>query len=202
MNLLTLGVLPFAFTDLTKVWTSCGFPFRNIEAVREAQHKNAATLTSINQAILEGLTTAAHLQAKFLQSTIDDYRKVTTDVLASNSLQEGAAKQIDGNGRVYLSSFGHVRELSDVAVGANVSAVDILNNRVGEVFDELKAAVAVPVGASRADQTDAIGEHIASSEGAGSGGDVEAKPAPVVKARRRQKAKPAGKVAHRRTSRR
>ena len=202
MNLLTLGVLPSAFTDLTKAWTNFGLSFGNIEALREAQHKNAATLTSINQAIFEGLKTAAQLQAEFLQSTIDDYRKVTGDVLASSSFQERAAKQADINGRVCLSSVGHVREMSDVAVGANVSAVDILNTRVGEVFDELKAAFAAPVGASNADQTDAIGEHIASSEDAGSGGDVEAKPAPIVKAPRRQKAKPAAKAGRRRTSRR
>jgi phasin family protein len=177
-------------------------PFRNIEALREAQHKNAATLTSINQAIFDGLKTAAQLQAKFLQSTIDDYRKVTTDVLASSSFQERAAKQAEVNGRVCLSSVGHVRELSDVAVGANISAVDILNNRVGEVFDEFKAVFGAPNGASSADQSDAIGEHIASSEDAGSGGDVEAKRTPVVKAPRRQKAKPADKAARRRTSRR
>ncbi len=202
MNLLTTGVLPSAFTDLTKAWTSFGLPFRNIEALREAQHKNAAALTSINQALFEGLKTAAQLQAKFLQSTIDDYHKVTRDALASSSFQEGAAKQADVNGRVYLSSVGHVRELSDVAVGANVSAVDILNTRMGEVFDELKAAFAAPGGASNADHTDVIGEHIASFKGAGSGGDVEAKPAPVVKAPRRQKAKPADKAVRRRTSRR
>lgn len=201
MNLLTLGVLPSAFTDLTQAWTNFGLPFRNIEALREAQHKNAATLTSINQAIFEGLKTAAQLQAEFFQCTIDDYRKATGDVLASSSFQEGAAKQADINGRVYLSSVGYVREMSDVAVGASVSAVDILNTRMGEVFDELKAAFAAPVGASNADQTDVIGEHIGRSEEAGPGG-VEAKPAPVVKARRRQKAKPADKAARRRTSRR
>lgn len=201
MNLLTLGVLPSAFTDLTKAWTNFGLSFPNIEALREAQHKNAATLTSINQAIFEGLKTAAQLQTEFFQSAIDDYRKVTEDVLASSSFQERAAKQADINGRVCLSSLGHVREMSDVAVGANVSAVDILNTRVGEVFDELKAAFAAPVGASNVDQTDVIGEHIGSSEEAGSG-DVEAKPAPVVKAPRRQKAKPAAKAGRRRTSRR
>ena len=200
MNLMTPGV--FSFADLTKAWTDFGLRFRNIEALREAQHKNAATLTSINQAIFEGLKTAAQLQAKFFQSTIDDYRKVTTDVLASSSFQERAAKQAEVNGRVYLSGVGHVRELSDVAVGANVSAVDILNNRVGEVFDELKAVFAAPDDASSADQRDAIGEHIARSEAAASGGDAEAIPAPVVKAARRHKAKPADKAARRRTSRR
>lgn len=46
------------------------------------------------------------------------------------AMLEGVANLADINGRIYLSSAGHVRELSDNAVGANLSAVDILNTRI------------------------------------------------------------------------
>ena len=95
-----------------------------------------------------------------------------------------------------------MRELSAIAVKTNVTAVEILNARVTEAFDELKAAFAAPVGLTderSIASTEDTGEHIAIGEQAVPVEGV--KPEPVVKRPARKKAAPAGKAARRRTSR-
>jgi phasin family protein len=202
MNSLQVAGFPFAYTGLTKAWVNFGLPLHNIGALFEAHRKNAAALTSANQVVFDGLKTLAQHQADFVKATMGDYRKLTSDVLAGRSKEEGATNQADTAQHVYLSSVGHVRELSAIAVKTNVTAVEILNARVTEAFDELKAAFAAPVGLTderSIASTEDTGEHIAIGEQAVPVEEV--KPEPVVKRPTRKKAAPAGKAARRRTSR-
>ena len=199
MNSLQVAVFPFAYP---KAWLNFGLPLHNIGALFEVHRKNAAALTSANQVVFDGLKTLAQHQADFVKATMGDYRKLTGDVLASRSKEEGATNRVDTARHVYLSSVGHVRELSDIAVKTNVTAAAILNARVTEAFDELKAVFGATVAltdersvASTKDTGEhiAVGEHAAPVEGG--------KPEPVIKRPTRKKAAPAGKAVRRRTSR-
>ena len=135
----------FANTDLTKAWAHFKMPSLNIGALLEAHRKNAAALTSANQVVFAGLKTLAQRQGDLFKTTVDDYSKVNSDVLAGVSFEERVAKQADAAQHIYVSSVAHFRELSDTAVKANVTAVDILNARVTEAFDEFRALFAAPV---------------------------------------------------------
>ena len=92
--------------------------------------------------VFDGLKTFAQRDRDLLQSTVDDFTNVTRDLLTGASVEERATKQVDGAGRIYASSVAHFVELSDIAVKTNVSAVDILNARVTEMFDEFRALFA------------------------------------------------------------
>ena len=70
--------------------------------------------------------------------------EVTSDVLAATSFEERAMKQADATRHIYVSTVARFHELYDIAVKANVTAVDILNARVAEAFDELRALFAAP----------------------------------------------------------
>jgi phasin family protein len=142
MNSLQAAGFPFANTDLTKAWSIPKFPSLNIEALLEVHRKNAAALTKANQVVFDGLKTLAQRERDLFKSTVDDYTKVTSDVLAGASVEERATKQADGARHIYASSVARFLELSDIAVKTNVSAVDILNARVTEVFDEFRALFA------------------------------------------------------------
>jgi phasin family protein len=141
MNLLQIAGFPFANADLTKAWVD----FRLASALLEAQRKNAAALTNANQVVFDGLKTLAQRERHLFKSAVDDYSKVTNDVLAEASFEEKASKQADAVRHIYDSSVARFRELSDIAVKSNVTAVDILNARVTEVFDEFRALFAAPV---------------------------------------------------------
>jgi phasin family protein len=142
MNSLQAVGLTFANTDLTKAWSIPKFATLNVEALLEGHRKNVVALTKANQVVFDGLTTLARRERDLFKSTVDDYTKVTSDVLTGTSVEERATKQVDVAGHIYASSVARFLELSDIAVKINVSAVDILNARVTEVFDEFRALFA------------------------------------------------------------
>jgi hypothetical protein len=139
MNSLQAVGLTFANTELTKAWFIPKFPTFNVEALLEGQRKNVVALTKAQQAVFDGLTTLARRER---ESAVDDYIKVISDVLTGASVEERVTKQVDVAGHVYASSVARFLELSDIAVKTNVSAVDILNARITEVFDEFGALFA------------------------------------------------------------
>jgi phasin family protein len=143
MNSFQAAGFPFANADLTTAWVK--LPSLNIEALLEVHRKNAAALTNANQVVVDGLKTLAQRQGDLFKATVDDYSKVTNDVLAGASFEERATKQADAARHIYVSSVDRFRELSDIAVKTNVTAVDILNARVTEAFDEVRALFAAPV---------------------------------------------------------
>jgi phasin family protein len=200
MNSLQAAGFPFLYTHMTKAWVNFELPFLPTSALREAQRKNAAALTNASQVVIKCLETLAQRQAQFFKSTIDDYSNVTRDVLAGTSFEERVTNQADTSWHFV----GHFRELSDIAVKANVTAIDILNGRITEAFDELKSMFTKPLVINSVAPTEVIGEHIAMVGHAASIGDVgsQDEPEPTVKIRRRKKAAPAAKAVRRRTSRR
>jgi phasin family protein len=203
MNSLQAAGFPFANTDLTKMWVNFELPSLSIGALLEAHRKNAAALTSANQVVFDGLKTLAQRQGDLFKTTVDDYSKVTSDVLAGASFEERAAKQADAAQHIYVSSVAHFRELSDTAVKANVTAVDILNARVTEALDEFRALFAAPVAPTTATSvapTSDIAEPVAVVEEVAPVGDavdpVESKPTVTAGATTApKKAAPAAKAA-------
>jgi hypothetical protein len=190
MNSLQVAGFPFAYTDLTKSWVNFGLPFLAFAGLREAHRKNAAALTSASQVMIDCLQTLAQRQAQLFKSTIDDYSKVA----------RGVANQADSSRQVV----DHLRELSDIAVKANITAMDILNGRIAETFNELKSVFVNPLALNSVAPTEVIEEPVAMVERAAAFGDVvgEDDPEPSVKTRKRKKAAPAAKAVRRRSSRR
>jgi phasin family protein len=210
MNSFQSASFPFANADLTKAWINFKLPSLNIEALLEAHRKNAAALTDANQVAFDGLKTLAKHQGDLFKTTVDDYSKVTSDVLVATSFEERATKQADAARHVYLSTVARFRELSDIVVKANVSAVDILNARATEAFDEFRALFAAPVAPSTVTSvapTSVIAEPVAIAEEVAPVGDavVPVEPKPTVTAAPTtapKTAAPAAKAARRPTSRR
>jgi phasin family protein len=141
MNLLQAAGFPLANTDLTKAWVDS----RLASALLEARHKNAAALINANQVVFDGLKTLAQRERDLFESTVADYSKMTNDALALVSFEEKASHQADAARHIYESSVARFRELSDIAVKTNITAIDILNARVTEVFDEFRALFAAAV---------------------------------------------------------
>ena len=214
MNSLRAAVFPFTNIDMTKAWVNFKVPSCNIELLLETYRKNAAALTSANRVVFDGLKTLLQHQGDLFKTTVDDHSKVTGEVLDGASFAEMATTQAAAAGDIYVSTVARFRELSDIAVKANVTAVDILNARVIASFDEFRALFAAPVIPTLATSlapTSVIPEPVAVAEEVAPVGDsvakVEPEPAtitaptkgPKTKARKRV---PAAKAARRRTSRR
>lgn len=209
MNSLQAAGFPFAYTGLTQAWANFKLPFPHIGALTAAHRKNAAAWTGASQVMVDCLQLLAQRQAELFKTTIDNYSKVTGSVLAGTSSEEKATNQAATTRHAYVSTVSHLRELSDIAVKANVTAVDMLNARITEAFDELKSVFAEPVAptdVSSAAPTEVSGEHIAMVEQASPVADAvdQVEPEPTVRTptRKRKKTAPAARATRRRTSRR
>ncbi len=129
-------------------WVDFKVPSFNVEALLETHRKNAAALSAAHQIAFDSLKALAQRQSELIKATVDDYSRVANDVLTAVSLEERAAKQADAARHAYVATVSNVRELSDMALKANVAAADILNARVTEAFDEVKALFAAPLAAA------------------------------------------------------
>jgi phasin family protein len=145
MNSFQAAGFPFVNADLTRAWSSLKLPPLKIGELFEVHRKNASALTDANQVVFDGLTTLAQRQGELFQTTVNDCSKATYDALAGASFAERATKQADAARHIYVSSVACLRELSDIAVKTNVTAVDILNARVSEALDEFRTLFAAPV---------------------------------------------------------
>ena len=142
MNSLQTVGWPFANTYMAKVWSIPNFPVFNIDALLEANRRNAAAWTQANRVVFDAAMTLAQRKRDLLESNVLDYTEVASDVFTAASGEERVMKQIDGAVRISASNLAHFVELSDIAVKTNVSAADILNARFREMFDEFKTLFA------------------------------------------------------------
>jgi len=114
-------------------------PSFSTEAMLKAHRKNAAALTDVNQVAFDGLKTFVQRYGALVQTTVNDYSKLTSGVLAATSFEERAARQADAARLVYVSTVAQIHELYDLAVKTNVAAVDILSTRATVALDETLA---------------------------------------------------------------
>ncbi len=172
MSALQAPSFPFASVDLTRMWADFKLPMLNVEALVEAQRKNAAALTNAHQIAFEGLQALAQRHSDLIKATVDDYSQMTGDIFAAASLEERAARQADAARHAFTSSVAGMRELSDIAVKANVAASDVLNARIVESFDEAKALFTAAPAAARATVAAVIAAPIDAAVAAAAPADV------------------------------
>jgi phasin family protein len=200
MNSFRATSFPFAGADLTKPWASFKLPAFKLDTLLEAHRKNADALTNANHVVFDGLKRMAQRQGELFTTTVNDFGRVTRDVVAGASFGEKATNQVDAVRHMYVSSVVGLRELSDIAVRTNVTAVDILNTRVSEAFDEFRALFAMPAAPAAISAPEVVAEPVtvveeapadvaasATAKPAGSGGAKSAarKAAPAAKPTRR-----------------
>jgi phasin family protein len=183
MNSFQAARFPFVNADLTRAWSNLKLPSLKIGELLEVHRKNASALTNASQVVFEGVATLAQRQGELLKTTVNDCSKVTRDVLAGASFEDRATKQADAARHIYISSLACFQELSDIAVKANVTAVDILNARVSEAFDEFRVMFAGPVAPAAVTTvaaTSVIAESVAVAEEVPDEDAVAAEPVAVV----------------------
>jgi phasin family protein len=141
---------PFAEFDFTKAFgefkiPTAGdfkFPQLNVEAMAEAQRKNIAVFAAANQTAFEAFKALAERQAEMVKAMTEEFSKASSEIMAAASFEEKAAKQADATKKAYDTAVANVRELSEMVAKSNAQTLDVVNARVAEVIEEVKALVA------------------------------------------------------------
>jgi phasin family protein len=133
---------PFTDFDFSKFAGEFKFPTLNVESIVETNRKNFAAMTSASSSAVESLKAIAQRQGDMLRAAMEDFSRHGSEVLAAATVEEKAAKQIDFAKKSYDAALANTRELADLYTKGQTEAFAALNERVAELTDEVKAAIA------------------------------------------------------------
>ena len=133
---------PFTDFDFSKFSSEFKLPVVNVETVVETARKNFATLTSVNTAAVESMKAIAQRQGDMLRTALENFSKHGSEVLAAATVEEKAAKQIDFVKKTYESAVANSKELADLYSKGHTDALKALSERVAELTEEVKTAIA------------------------------------------------------------
>jgi phasin family protein len=133
---------PFADFDFTKIAGEFKLPTINVETIVEATRKNFAALTSANTAAVESIKAIGQRQGDMVRAAMEDFSKHGSEVLAAATIEEKAAKQIEFAKKSYEAVIANTKELASLYSKGQTEAFEALSQRVAELADEVKAAIA------------------------------------------------------------
>ncbi len=133
---------PFTDFDFTKFTGEFKFPMVNVETLVESNRKNLAAMTTASTSAVESLKTIAQRQGDMIRAAMEDLSKHGSEVLAAATIEEKAAKQIDFAKKSYDLALANAKELGDLYAKGQTEAFNAINERIAELTDEVKAAIA------------------------------------------------------------
>ena len=129
--------------DITKMLGDVKIPGFDMQAVMDAQRKNIEALTAANQTAVQGIQAVAQRQAEILSQAMNEVQSVAQQLASSaNNPQEMTAKQTELARKAFEQALANMRELAEMVSKSNTEAFAIINKRVTESLQELKALVA------------------------------------------------------------
>ena len=130
---------PFAEMDFTKYFSELKVPGFNPEQLAESYRKNLEAFATASQYAVEGAQAVAKRQAEILRDSFEEYSKLVRGLSAPASAEEAAAKQAEFAKQSFETSLARVRELSEIITKSSNASIEVLNRRVAEMLEEIKA---------------------------------------------------------------
>lgn len=128
--------------DMTKMLGDVKIPGFDMQAVMDAQRKNIEALTAANQAAVQGMQAVAQRQAEILSQAMSEVSSIAQQLSTAGNPQEMTAKQTELARKAFEQALANMRELAEMVSKSNTEAFAIINKRVTESLQELKALVA------------------------------------------------------------
>lgn len=120
-----------------------GMPFAGVDssALIETQRKNLEAMTQANRVAFEGAQAIMQRQSEIARQAMDDAVKAVQQVSAAGTAEERVTKQTEFAKQAFESSLRNARELTEMGSKSNGEAIELLNKRVSESFDELRSSL-------------------------------------------------------------
>ncbi len=114
----------------------------DMEGVVAAQRKNVEALAQANQLAVESMQAIARRQSEIFRSMMEEASSAMREVMAAGSPEEKAAKQTEIVKDAFQRAVGNMRELAELVAKSQTEALDVVQKRVADSLDELKAQIA------------------------------------------------------------
>lgn len=124
--------------DLFADWMTV--PSFDAKGVFEFQRKNVEAAVEANKIVFEGMKSAAQKQIDLAKDSMAEINEVATTAVNSKTPENGATKFADLSQAMIQNNIKVAREVTDVMVDAGQKAVTVLQERVSEGSEEIRAA--------------------------------------------------------------
>lgn len=129
---------PFG-AELTKMFADLKLPTPDFEAIVASQRRTMEAVARANQLAVEGFQTVARRQAEIVRGSIEEVSSLARDLMHNPSPEERMTRQTEAAKKAVEASLAHVRELGEIIARSSNEAIDVLNRRVAESLDEIRA---------------------------------------------------------------
>jgi len=137
---------PFMPFDATKLFGEFGkafgdfkFPTFDNAAFNAAQQKNLEIFAAANKKAVEGYQAVAKRQAELFQESFQEFSGLLKGAMSGASPEATATKQAEVAKQALERGLTNLRELAELAAKANAETYEILNKRLNESLEEMRA---------------------------------------------------------------
>ena len=132
---------PFDFNDLSRRLGELKFPEIDWQELMAAQQKNWAALGQANKVWLEGTQKVVQREVEILQSALAEAAEASRDMMKEGDARAAAEKRLDLAKSSFEKAIGNIREISEAATRANREALEVIQKRAIEGFDEIRTLI-------------------------------------------------------------
>lgn len=132
---------PYDLTDLGKMMRDYQMPGVDWQELMASQQKNVAALTRANQLLMQGAQTVMQRQVEILQKAMAQAAEASRELMREGDPQAGAEKRLELARTSFETAIANMRELAELATRSNQEALEVINQRAVESFEEIEKAL-------------------------------------------------------------
>lgn len=125
--------------DISKFLADLKLQSVDLNVVLAAQRKNLEALTTANKLAFEGAQAIARRLTEVLGQLLEDTSSAVAEVAAAPTPEQKMAKQVELGKVAFEKALSNLKELSELLSKSNTEAADVINKRISESLDEIKA---------------------------------------------------------------
>jgi phasin family protein len=139
---MTKQAFPYDFTDLTNMMKDYQVPGVDWQELMASQQKNVEALTRANQVLLEGAQAVIQREVEIMQKAMQEFAEASRELMQEGDPQAQAQKRLELAKASFEAALRNMRELAEMAGRSNREALEMINQRAMESFDEIRSALA------------------------------------------------------------
>jgi len=132
---------PFDFADLSRRLGEIKIPAIDWQELVATQQKNWEALSQANKVWLEGTQQVVRREIEILQNALAEAAAASSDLMKEGDARAAAEKRLEHAKTSFEKAMANIRELFDAATRANQDALDVIQKRALEGFDEIKSMI-------------------------------------------------------------
>ena len=127
------------YGDITKLLEQFKLPDIDTKAIVESRRKDIEALVSANRTALEGAQALGQKQIEILRNTLGELQSAIHNATAAGGSPSAQASEFVQ--QILQKTLQNMRELADTAYKAQSETVAVVNRRLQENLEELKAVL-------------------------------------------------------------